>query len=75
MIFFNTDYIAQVGILVDHHFVKLFVFICGDMNGVTPHSGQLWGQILSFCIKRNLSDTRAQLKLKADFEGEIRIFF
>ena len=34
VIFFGTD--SSSGILVDHHFVKLFVFICGDMNGVTP---------------------------------------
>ena len=31
-----VSYVLNVCIWVDHHFVKLFVFICGDMNGVTP---------------------------------------
>ena len=30
----------------------------------------IWSQIVYFCTKQNLSDTRTQLKLKANFEGE-----
>ena len=39
------------------------------------HSGQIWGQIVYFCTKRILSDTRTQLKLNANFEGETSKFF
>ena len=50
-----------------HHFVKLFVFICGDMNGVTPWLRAIF---VSLYHKESLNSKNSPRHIKVSFPRE-----